>query len=289
MFSTIRWWQYTSAAAILGLACSSSSSPSKSADDVSISGSTATGETPDEPSEGAGQGPAASSPGTGPYATGNSSSAAERARSSPSAGDISASERSPVAGRDEASAQLDDPRILAFTSAANQAEVEQGRLARERAKDPRVRDFAAMMVSHHTEALQNQQKLKISPEPGADVLNMQREGKQRLDTLRDKKGAEFDREYMELQVEEHRRLLDKINRELMPAAKDKTVVSYLEEIRPRVESHLAQAQRLQQELSTNSPGGNPALDERSRSKGGSDGSSKTGSQGSQGSSSGSSP
>lgn len=275
MFSTIRWCQYTSAAALLGLACSSSSStPSETADDASDDGSSlsasstspagsaATGSSGEqnEVSGSPGQGPAAASPGTGPYAVGEprlrgdegGPGAAARSEGTGASGDISASERAPVSGRDEATALLDDPRIVAITNTANKAEVEQGRLARERAKDPRVRDFAAMMVDHHSQALRDEQKLKVEPEPGADVLNMQREGKQRMSDLRQKKGAEFDRAYIELQIEEHRRLLDKLNRELMPAAKDEAVVSYLEEIRPRVESHLAQAERLQRELSTTS-------------------------------------
>lgn len=194
------------------------------------------------------------------------SGTAARSETTGASGDISSSERAPVAGRDEAQPLLDDPRIVAITNTANKAEVEQGRLARERAKDPRVRDFAAMMVDHHTQALNDERKLKIEPEPGADVLNMQREGKQRLEDLRAKKGAEFDRAYIELQIEEHRRLLDKLNRELIPAAKDKAVVSYLEEIRPRVESHLAQAQRLQQELSTTTRGDSSSQRDDSRTK-----------------------
>lgn len=278
MFSTIRWCQYTSAAALLGLACSSSSStPSKTADSASGSAAasqgmgahaTHAGASQTEPSQGATLGTSGASTsgasttsgantisGSGAssasHASVHGSGAAARSDDTAGSGDIAAHERTPVAGRDEAP-QLDDPRIIAVTNAANEAEVEQGRLARERAKDPRVRDFAAMMVDHHSQALSDQQKLKIDPEPGADVLNMQRESKQRLGALREKKGSDFDRAYIELQIEEHRRLLDKINRELMPAAKDKSVVSYLEEIRPRVESHLAQAQRLQQELGSTS-------------------------------------
>lgn len=144
--------------------------------------------------------------------------------------------------------QLDDARIVAITDAANAVEIDQSRLARVRAKDARVRDFAAMMVDHHGKAQKDQRKLKVEPEPGADVLNRKRESDRKLTELREKKGKEFDSAYLALQIEQHRALLDTIERDLLPSAKDAGLTAYLKEIQPRVESHLAQAERLQQEM-----------------------------------------
>jgi putative membrane protein len=160
--------------------------------------------------------------------------------------------RAEVPLRDPDPPQLDDARIVAIADAANDAEIEQGRLARVRATDARVRDLAALMVKHHAEARREQKKLEVDPEPGADVLNRKRESDRQLAELREKKGIEFDRAYLELQIEQHRTLLDKIERELLPAAQDASVTAYLKEIQPRVASHLAQAERLHQELGATS-------------------------------------
>jgi len=145
-------------------------------------------------------------------------------------------------------AKLDDNEIAAITDAANSAEIDQGRLAREKAKDPRVRDFAAMMVDHHGEAQRDQQKLKLEPSASADSKRMQGDAEAALKDLKQKSGKEFDRAYLQLQIEEHRKVLSALNDQLLPSAKDRKLEAYLESIKPKVESHLAQAERLQEEL-----------------------------------------
>jgi putative membrane protein len=144
--------------------------------------------------------------------------------------------------------KLDDAEIAAITEAANSAEIEQGRLAREKARDPRVRDFAAMMVDHHGQAQKDQQKLNLEPTASADSKRMQGDAEDALKALKQKSGREFDRAYLQLQIEEHRKVLSALNDQLLPSAKDAKLEAYLEDIKPKVESHLAQAERLQQEL-----------------------------------------
>jgi putative membrane protein len=145
-------------------------------------------------------------------------------------------------------ASLDDAEIAAITDAANGAEIEQGRLARQKAKDPRVRDFASMMVDHHGEARREQQKLSLEPSENADSKRMQADARDALKALKGKSGKEFDQAYLQLQIEEHRKVLRALTDELLPSVKDSKLQAYLENIKPKVESHLAQAERLQEEL-----------------------------------------
>jgi len=154
-------------------------------------------------------------------------------------------------GHDEKGAKqaaLDDAQIVAITAAANSAEIEQGRLAQEKAHDPRVRDFGAMMVDHHGEARQDQEKLRVEPTQGTDSQRMQREAEDALRSLKQKNGKEFDRAYLQLQIDEHRKVRDELQDKLLPSAKDSGLKAYLEDIKPKVESHLAQAERLQEEM-----------------------------------------
>jgi putative membrane protein len=159
----------------------------------------------------------------------------------------------------EPSSKLDDAEIAAITAAANSAEVAQGRLAREKAKDPRVRDFGSMMVDHHGQAIQEQEKLSLQATQSEQSKRLQDDARDALDSLKGKRGKEFDRAYLQLQIDEHRRVLRTLNDQLLPAAKDSQLKAYLENLEPKVESHLAQAERLQEELN-----GTSSLDDSSR-------------------------
>lgn len=155
-------------------------------------------------------------------------------------------------GGSASSNQLDDAQIAAITDAANSAEVEQGRLAQSKAADPRVRSFAAMMVEHHGEARRDQQALSVSKQDSSDSERMSKEADTALSSLQQKSGAEFDRAYIQLQCEEHRKVLKDLDQKLLPAAKDPALRAYLEKLKPKVQDHLAQAERLQKELGSSS-------------------------------------
>jgi len=143
---------------------------------------------------------------------------------------------------------LDDAQIAAIADAANSAEVEQGKLARARASDSRVRTFATMMVEHHGEALRDQQALSVGKQDNADSRRLSDEANAALQSLQLKSGTDFDRAYIQLQCDEHRKVLNTLDEKLLPAAKDPALKVYLENLKPKVEAHLAQAERLQKEL-----------------------------------------
>jgi len=151
----------------------------------------------------------------------------------------------PEAGR--SSIALSDAQILAITAAANDAEVDQGNLARAKAEDPRIRDFASMMVDHHSEVQREQRRLNIPPAASADSERRIHEAEAAFQGLQHEKGHDFDAAYLRLQIAEHRNVLDTL-KHLVPAAKDARLKAFLEGIKPTVESHLAQAERLQQEM-----------------------------------------
>jgi putative membrane protein len=122
-----------------------------------------------------------------------------------------------------------------------------------------VRDFGAMMVDHHGEARQDQQKLSVGPTQSTDAQRMERDAEDALRSLKQKKGKDFDLAYLQLQIDEHRKVRDELQDKLLPSAKDSGLKAYLEDIKPKVESHLAQAERLQEELNgTSSLEGNGA-------------------------------
>jgi len=160
--------------------------------------------------------------------------------------------------------KLDDAQIAAITDAANSAEVEQGRLAQSKASDPRVRSFAAMMVEHHGEARRDQQALSVSKQDSADSERMSKDADTALSSLQQKTGADFDRAYIQLQCEEHQKVLHDLDQKLLPAAQDPGLRAYLEKLKPKVQDHLSQAERLQKELGSSGSQSSQASDTSSR-------------------------
>lgn len=156
--------------------------------------------------------------------------------------------RGTPAGTAPDSAALNDAQIARITNDANATEIDQGKLARSRAKDARVKAFAERMVKHHTEAKDKQAKLKLDTAESALSTKLETEGGTTTAELQANTGASFDQEYMRTQVKEHQQVLDTIDRQLLPNAQGDALKAYLKEIRPTVEAHLKDARELEGKL-----------------------------------------
>jgi putative membrane protein len=143
---------------------------------------------------------------------------------------------------------LNDAQIARITNDANQAEVAQGKLAREKAKDARVKQFAERMVKHHSEAMDKQGKLKLEVAPSDLARKMEQDAQSTLSNLKSASDTDFDSEYIADQIKEHQQVLDSIDQLLLPNAKNDQLKGYLREIRPTVEAHLKTARELQPTL-----------------------------------------
>lgn len=144
---------------------------------------------------------------------------------------------------------FDDARALTIVHFANTAEVEQAKLALQRSKDARVRKLAQTMVVDHGEAdkegmaLMVANKLSITTSPTAKQLSD--DADRALTDLRGKHGAEFDRAYLDVQLQEHTTVLKLIDDELLPGVRAKEVKLFLGTIRPKIAAHLEHVRQLQ--------------------------------------------
>jgi len=136
--------------------------------------------------------------------------------------------------------------------AANLAEMEQARMAQKKAKNGRVKRFAAMMLKDHGEAdakgTDVAKKANASLAPSETSNRLENDAKQISSSIATPKGAEFDRAYIDGQVQEHRALLDAIDREFLPAVRSPDVKELLQTVRARVQSHLQEAEQIQKGL-----------------------------------------
>jgi len=141
---------------------------------------------------------------------------------------------------------LSDEQIAAITDAANTTEIAQAKLARAKSKDPSIKRFADMMISHHGEAKLKQAKLKLKLAQSGISTAMQVDADSTMNALKADNDRDFDQAYITAQVDGHQKVLDTINGNLLPNVKNPVLKAYLEELKPRVAEHLEQAKVLRQ-------------------------------------------
>lgn len=145
------------------------------------------------------------------------------------------------------------PRVITATlMTINEGEIETGRLARDRAQSGEVRRFAEMMVNEHTNANERVRDLSsrqnIQPNEGGVAQQLRRDTQQQMSRLRNLSGAEFDRAYIDSQVQMHQDALQLIDNRMMPSARDTQLRTLVQDMRQHVADHLREAQDIQQNL-----------------------------------------
>lgn len=143
---------------------------------------------------------------------------------------------------------LTDEQIAKITDDANSGEIDQAKLAKDKAKDPRVKAFAERMIKHHGEAKDKQAKLNLKTDSSATARKLENDATVTLSTLKSAPNDAFDRDYINDQVMEHQQVLDTVNNQLLPQVKNADLKSYLTDMKSTVEMHLKAAKDLQAKL-----------------------------------------
>ncbi|MGZ3157714.1 MAG: DUF4142 domain-containing protein [Burkholderiaceae bacterium] len=150
------------------------------------------------------------------------------------------------------SAPLNDAQIAEIAVTANNADINAGKVAKSKAKNKDVKDFAHEMVIDHSDANKKAaalvSKLKIKPEESAASKSLKEEGADSLKTLKGLKGAEFDKAYIDNEVALHQKVLDSLDNTLIPGAKNADLKNFLTTIRPVIDNHLQHAKKIQASL-----------------------------------------
>ena len=145
-----------------------------------------------------------------------------------------------------------DPEIAAIVVAANQVDIDAGKLAKSKAQSAEVRALAERMVIDHTGV--NEQasalvgKLKVTPKPNATSEGLTKGGDDNLAKLRGLSGAAFDKAYVANEVTYHQTVIDALDETLIPNAKNAELHDLLVKVRPAFVSHLEHARHLQSKL-----------------------------------------
>lgn len=143
---------------------------------------------------------------------------------------------------------MTDAGIFAMLAAANQGEIDAGKLAQSKATSAAVKSFAHDMVIAHTAMLNSSdalaKRLKITPDAAAadSIKAMNQSTGAALSSMT--KGAAFDSAYVNAQVAGHQYVLDMIKR-AEGAAQNADLKSALTAAEPQVQAHLDRIKAIQ--------------------------------------------
>ena len=121
-------------------------------------------------------------------------------------------------------------------------EVELGKLAQEKATDERVKNFGAMMVAEHGKAgdklkqIAAAKNITLPAGPGD-------EAKKDMEDLNKKSGKDFDKAYINLMIDDHKKDVDKFKKGSTDL-KDADLKNFAAETLPVVQMHLDSIQAI---------------------------------------------
>ena len=143
--------------------------------------------------------------------------------------------------------QWSPPNVLAFATAANNAEIAEGGLAERKATNPAVKAFARQMVTDHRAMLQEGKsfasKQNITPDTTAQVAtDLRNTVKDQMTDLTQKKaGKDWDSDYIDKQIDAHKDVLSKLQ-DAEKSTTDPQLKAMLTKAIGKVQEHLTKAQ-----------------------------------------------
>lgn len=155
----------------------------------------------------------------------------------------------------EVNAATDNPsdaQIAQIVVTANTLDADAGKMAKEKTKNAEITKFADSMVQAHTESNQEAdalvKKLKVKPMPSSTAASMKLDSTKEMARLKSLSGAAFDKAYIDHEVAYHQKVLETMDKTLIPSAKNAELKMLLEKTRPVISAHLEHAKHLQSTL-----------------------------------------
>ena len=141
-----------------------------------------------------------------------------------------------------------DAEIAHVAVTANAIDVEMGEIARRRAVDERVRAFAGLMITDHTAVNERAAalagRLGVTPEDNGISRSLRDGSAAAKEALEAASIREFDRAYMDREVEYHRAVLRALDETLIPSTENGELRALLEQARGAIAAHLTHAEEL---------------------------------------------
>lgn len=130
----------------------------------------------------------------------------------------------------------DDSAFVMEAAVGGMMEVEAGKLAQQNAVSQRVKDFGSMMVTDHSNA--NSELASLATSHGLTVpAALPADEQKHLDAMKKMSGKTFDRHYIDMMVNDHKKDIDKFK---MAAEKcdDAALKSWASSTLPTLQKHM---------------------------------------------------
>ncbi len=145
-----------------------------------------------------------------------------------------------------------DAQIAAIVVAANQVDIDAGKLAESKASNADVKAFAHRMVTDHADvnkqAVELVTKLKVTPQDNPTSESLKSDGVKNIAHLKKLSGAAFDKAYIDHEITYHEQVLDAVDKTLIPNAKNEELKALLVKVRPAFVAHTEHAKQVQASL-----------------------------------------
>jgi putative membrane protein len=155
-------------------------------------------------------------------------------------------ENAKVEGQDN---EQGDQGFLNEAASGGMMEVELGRYAQENAVNPRVKNFGAMMVRDHSKA-NDELKSLASSKSLTLPSSMDEKHMNKVNELKGKTGADFDKEYMKEMVDDHEKDVDEFRKQ-SENAKDADIKAFAAKTLPILQTHQDSAKAIRDALDKN--------------------------------------
>ena len=142
-----------------------------------------------------------------------------------------------------------DAEIVGIVIAANNADINSGKYMQNKAQSKEVKAYAQHMVKEHDEmndqAMALAKKLNLKPEESMTSRSLKSDDKEALEKLQKRSGHERDKEYIEHEIDLHEKVIESLDKTLLPHAKNAELRSMLTKTRPALVQHLEHAKKLE--------------------------------------------
>ena len=136
-------------------------------------------------------------------------------------------------------------KFITEATSGGSLEVRLGNLAQENGSNPRVKEFGAMMIKDHTDATNQLKNIAHSLNVQVSDILM-KEHQHHVDNLSKKKGISFDKAYMSMMVNDHKKDI----KEFEKASKNSNtaISNFASQTLPVLNKHLDSAQAINKKL-----------------------------------------
>lgn len=148
--------------------------------------------------------------------------------------------------------KLTDAEIASVAVTANQIDINNAKLAKEKSKNTDILDFAATMAKDHQSVIDQcnalVKKLGVTPKDNdvSKSLNTQAETTAKM--LKAKSGNDFDKAYIDNEVTLHKSVIESLQDVLIPQSQNAELKALLNKVLPIVKTHLEHAQAVQKKF-----------------------------------------